>query len=202
MPFILKDLLAKMKNKDKNDSGLKKRWRPIANFEQYIKMKKIADESIARASSDPEELREFNRKNHENIIHLQEITPVRKPRRIPPPKFTYTDDFDRVKVDLSVSKSGKVRVKLIQPMVVLHENYWSKGICPPLKEYIIHLKYAGYPDDVLERYMKVHMQREKNKQEMEKFIDSVFGAGSRSSAHKTFRISALHNKNNNNNKYS
>jgi len=199
MPSVVETILENMRNNGRHIKEEKTKWRPIANFDSYMRIKKIADEKLAVASPDPEAMREYNRRNQERIIKLQESTPVRAPRAPKPPKFKYTDEFDRVKVDLSVSKNGKVRVKLVQPFVYLHDNYWSKGQCPPLKEYIINLKYAGYPDDYLEKFMKVHMDREKRKPEMEEFIVKVFGAGSSS---KVSRVSTLKGKHNNNKKNS
>ncbi len=197
MPSIVEKILENMRNKGRHIRQEKPKWRPIANFESYMRMKKLADEKMAEVSSDPDAMREYNRINQERITNLQESVPVRTPPPPKPAKFKYTDDFDRVKVDLSVSKSGKVRVKLVQPFVYLHENYWSKGQCPPLKEYIVNLKYAGYPDEVLENYMKVHMKRVNNMDESQKFIDKIFG-----SSHKVLRVSTLKSKNNSNNKNS
>lgn len=193
MTSVLENILENMRNKGRYIKEEKPKWRPIANFESYMRMKKLADEKLALVSSDPEAMREYNRLNQERIIKLQESVPVRTPPPSKPAKFKYTDEFDRVKVDLSVSKSGKVRVKLVQPFVYLHENYWSKGQCPPLKEYIVNLKYAGYPQESLERFMKIHLDREKRKPEMEEFINKKFG-----SSNKVPRVSSLANKKNNN----
>ncbi len=193
MPSIVEKILENMRNKGRHNRQEKPKWRPIANFESYMRMKKLVDEKMAEVSSDPDAMREYNRINQERITKLQESVPVRTPPPPNPVKFKYTDDFDRVKVDLSVSKSGKVRVKLVQPFVYLHENYWSKGQCPPLKEYIVNLKYAGYPQESLERFMKIHLDREKRRPEMEEFINKKFGSSS-----KIPRVSSLANKKNNN----
>ncbi len=174
-------MLRKLLDDVKNLPNLKKQkkiehWYPIANFTHYIRNKQIADEKLALASPDPEAMRARNKQHHERIIHLQEASPPprQKPRR--PPKFKYTEELDRVKLYISVSKNGTIRAKITQPMLYLHDNYWSRGQCPPLNEYIVCLRHAGYPDASLERYMKVHMEREKLKPEMEEFIDRVFGS--------------------------
>lgn len=196
---LVEKLIEDMKNKGRNTEKKKEIWRPIANFESYFHMKKIADEKMAISSPNPDALREYNRLNQERILYLQKTTPIMKPTTPKPPKFVYNGDYDIITVDLSVSNSGKVRVKFVQPFVYLHDKYWSKGQCPPLNEYIINMKYAGYPDESLERYMKIHMEREKRKPEMEEFINKIFG-GKSSSLNKVLGVSTFTNKVNNNNK--
>jgi len=101
-------------------------------------------------------------------------------RVFPPPKqytqkFSYTEEFDRIKVVLHVNSNDHVRVKFTQPFVNLHEKYWSKGKPAPLNDHLVNLKHAGYPDTELERVMRVHMDREQKKPELNDFLIRVFG---------------------------
>jgi len=101
-------------------------------------------------------------------------------RQFPPPrqykgKFSYTGEFDRIKVVLHVNSNDHIRVKFTQPFVNLHEKYWSKGKPTPLNDHLVNLKHAGYPDTELERVMRVHMDREHKKPELNDFLIRVFG---------------------------
>ncbi len=96
--------------------------------------------------------------------------------------------MDHIPVKLNVTKSGKVRVSIQPPpMMIIHEKYFRKGNKPPIGEYIRALKSFGYSDDVLERVLKHHENLPKRQAEMDEVFERVFGSTSTSKASKPKR---------------
>ena len=164
-------ILQTMKD-SKNTFNMKTtKYVPIYNFDSYMRNKIKYD--LQNVTSEENKL--FHMNNHRNIIQNQytcECPPETKNIE------KITDDvcdFDTVKVVLNITKNKKVKLKLVQPHVFLHDCYFSKATLPPLEEYILNLKYAGYSKYSLERFISVYKQREKKKSEIKKYIETIMG---------------------------
>ena len=99
-----------------------------------------------------------------------------------PPKefkkgYDVPDDVDYVKVHLTLTKTGKVKVRMNAPMAEIYHNYFSKGVKPPTPVYVRALKDFGYPDEVLEKVLLKAQNAPKLKAEMEAVMERVFGTG-------------------------
>lgn len=154
-------IIDSMKNKVEIEKTV---FRPIVNFDSYIRSKIRSDMFYTDGE-----------KNIERIVSEQNRT--YKPR--PPKKERLCEkkfqSYDQVNVSLVVSSDNKVKVKIVQPFVYLYENYFNKGIMPPINEYIIYLKHAGYSIKFLERVYKDFKTKENRKPLISKYIDTIWG---------------------------
>lgn len=162
------NLLALMKT---TPNMYKPRYRPIVNFDMYITDKKRYDMYMP---TDHDRLKE----NHKKIIELQERCHKTVPRVITK-KYSNTNEYDFVSVTLTLNSVKGVAIKLEQPMVQLYTNYFNKGVLPPLPVYIQKLKKFGYPEDVLLKVYETYTEREKNKPNLQKFIEQIFIKGNK-----------------------
>ena len=84
---------------------------------------------------------------------------------------------DAVVVNITVSKSGKIKTSVEAPMELLYTKYYSNGVRPPIDEHIKALKKFGYPDEVLLKVLKKHQKRVERSDEDDMFIEKIFGKG-------------------------
>ncbi len=157
----------------------------IANYESYLTSMELSEKRHAECL--PPKIRE--RYLEESQIRLAKIRSKHEEwyaNHPPPPpkpqkeKVNVPDNMDHVVVDLKVMKSGKIKAYIGAPMAEIHENYYSKGVRPPLIEHLRALKRFGYPDWVLENVVKNHEKLPEKKKMMEEVIEQVFGKYSNS----------------------
>jgi hypothetical protein len=167
-------------------------FRPIDHWESYvISLRNNHKHSIATMDNIPdgyiercEAIVEKIIIDHTKFYHKHPLKDTHKPKKVDNlPKY-----MDHIPVKLNVTKSGKVRVNIQPPpMMIIHEKYFSKGTKPPIGEYIRALKSFGYSDDVLERVLKHHENLPKRQAEMDEVFKRVFGSTSTSKASKPKR---------------
>ena len=114
-----------------------------------------------------------------------------KVEEIPPyPKFNtcvenHIDNLDQIKVEISVLKTGKVRVKILPHMAILNEKYYSKYKVPPIKSVSAALKAHGYSQEFIDSMMTKYKKRNELIEKRWKIIEKRFDAPSTASANKT-----------------
>jgi hypothetical protein len=114
-----------------------------------------------------------------------------KVEELPPyPKFNtcvenHIDNLDQIKVEISVLKTGKVRVKILPHMAILNEKYYSKYKVPPIKSVSAALKAHGYSQEFIESMMTKYKKRNELIEKRWKIIEKRFDAPSTASANKT-----------------
>tara|TARA_B110000858_G_scaffold191121_1_gene239996 strand:+ start:1272 stop:1769 length:498 start_codon:yes stop_codon:yes gene_type:complete len=132
----------------------------IHNFENYYENK------IRIEGKESERLRELKKFHDEH--------PLRAPRKIKQP-WRYPWDFDRVFVNTTVTKSGKVKINLYQPFHELYDKYQSKANQPPVEERVRLMKQAHYPEHILINMIKKDQKDKKNAQKNQEFLEKIFG---------------------------
>lgn len=163
MPPILAKLIESVNNlhNKKNHAPF---YKPpntrIHNFENYYETK------IRTEGKENDRLCELKKFHDEH--------PPCAPRTIKQP-WVYPWDFDRVFVNTSVTKSGKVKVTLSQPFHELYDKYQSKAIQPPVEERVRLMKQAHYPEDMLLDIIKKDKNNKKNSQKNQEFLEKIFG---------------------------
>ena len=100
--------------------------------------------------------------------------PARKP--VEPPLDVSSDPL-HVVVNLTITKTGKVKVTARAPMEHIYNEYISKGTKAPIDEYLKALKRFGYPESVLLNVLEKYQRREAESDELDTFIELVFGKG-------------------------
>ena len=163
MPLILAKLIESvnnLRNKNNHAPFYKPPNTRIHNFENYYETK------IRMEGKESDRLRELKKFHDEH--------PSRAPRTIKQP-WVYPWDFDRVFVNTSVTKSGKVKVTLSQPFHELYDKYQSKAIQPPAEERVRLMKQAHYPEDTLLKIIKKDQKDKKNAQKNQIFLENIFG---------------------------
>ena len=112
------------------------------------------------------------------VLPLPEKEPVQK-------KFVPRVEYlDHVIMRVNILKCGKVRVKLLPQMAMLHEKYFSKNKIPPAKTLAAALKAIGYDEELVRN---VPSKIEKRKSDMEaryKKLELVFNKPTTSSKKK------------------
>jgi hypothetical protein len=84
-------------------------------------------------------------------------------------------EMDRVHVELKVQKKSKhVKVKLITPLLDLHQKYYKNLKRPPIVEKIRVYNKLGYPEWYLEKMLEYYQKQVQKKPEMEIWFRSVF----------------------------
>lgn len=154
-----------MNNMDKKFSFRETTYRPIANFDAYIHHKK-------RIEGEESERVKIVEAKHNSWLENNTL-----PEPIVITRKTNPTPVDQVYVNLKC-KSKSVQVVIEPPpIMVLQENYYSKGIMPPLDVYIRQLKKFGYDDELLEHTLETFTKRQKNKNKDQEFLEIVFGKG-------------------------
>mgnify|MGYP006889512195 CR=1 FL=1 len=92
------------------------------------------------------------------------------------------DIVSRVHTRVSVAKDGKVKVNITAPIENLYTEYYSKCIKPPIKVRVCAFQKVGFTDDQLLDMIKKDEVREKNKENLDVFIQAIFGNVSSKSA--------------------
>ena len=59
----------------------------------------------------------------------------------------------------------------------VYHKYFSKGVRPPIGEYLKALKKFGYPESVLMKVLDKHQRMEAKSAELDTFIEAIFGKG-------------------------
>jgi len=154
-----------MNSMDKKFSDRKRIYRPIANFDAYISYKKKIEgvESVRVKSVED---------HHNNWLKTHAI-----PQPIVIIKKTNATPVDQVYVNIKCKTKGVQVVIEPPPIIILHEEYYSKGVMPPLDIYIHQLKKFGYDDKTLEHVIETFTKRQNSKKENEEFLNTVFGKG-------------------------
>jgi len=140
-------------------------YHPIANFDAYINHKKIIE------GFESERVKEVESR-HKSWLDKYTLP---EPRIIT--RNTNDTPIDQVYVNLKCKPKSVQVVIEPPPIMVLQEQYYSKGIMPPLDVYVRQLKKFGYDNETLEHVIDIFTKRENSKKENEEFINAVFGKG-------------------------
>jgi hypothetical protein len=163
MPSILNKLIEDVKNlsNKKNKAPFYKvpKMR-IHNFENYYETK-IRVEG----------------KESDSLCELKKFHDETRPPapRVIKQSWRYPYEFDHVFVNLSVTKSKKVKVSLSQPFHELYDKYQSKALQPPVEERVRLMKQARYPESTLINIIKKDQMDKKNSQKNQLFLEKIFG---------------------------
>ena len=88
----------------------------------------------------------------------------------------YVEYLDKIKVDVTVLKNGKVRVKILPQMAILNEKYYSKYKVPPIKAVLSTLKSMGCSSEYIETVANKHKKRQEliklKWKKLEKILDA------------------------------
>ena len=162
MPFIVNKLVENIKMMKKDVRVYNPPLQRIYNFENYYETKLRLE---GKESEGLRELKEFHDKH-----------PPRPPREIKKP-WRYPYEIDRVFLNTTITKSGKVKITLSQPLQDLYDTYQSKAVQPPIEERVRFLKHAHYPEHTLMNLIKKDQRNKKNAVKDQEFIFSIFGTG-------------------------
>jgi hypothetical protein len=97
---------------------------------------------------------------------------------------THIEYLDQIVVNLNVLKSGKVRVKILPQMAVLHEKYYSKYKIPSIKSITSTLKSIGYSQEFIDSMMVKYKKRNELIEKKWKILEKRFDAPSIASRNK------------------
>ncbi len=61
-----------------------------------------------------------------------------------------------------------------ESLLRIHQEYFTKGIRPPMKEYIQALEEAEYPHDKIAKVKKFYIEETRNDAKNQKIIDGLF----------------------------
>ena len=151
-------------------------FRPVENWERYVEslrknMKKNGwdkdEEYFTRCDAVIERIVKQHQEYYANH-------PPNPPKEIVK-GYDVPSTIDYVKVGLTVTKSGKVKVRIFMPMCEIYEKYFIKGVKPPIDVYIRALKEFGYPNEVMEKVLLKAQNAPILKAEMEALSERVFG---------------------------
>ena len=164
VPEYLKNMLYK-----NNFSKPKQKFAPVMYWKEYLK-------DLERTGTS-EDIVDRLRTLHEewDPVETTEVTvtshkvPVRA---------------DAVVVNVTTTKAGKVKVYVGAPMDDITNRYFSKGIRAPIDEYLKALKRFGYPEETLLKMLEKHQKREAKSDELDAFIERIFGKSSTKTASK------------------
>lgn len=159
VPPYLKELL-KVKS-----SKPQKKFEPVLYWQVYLK-------DLERTGTDSSVIDQL-RRDHEEWEAKQSDTDTASTKEV----VSVPDRVDAVVVNTTVSKSGKVKVSMGAPMEAVYTKYFSKGVRPPIGEYLKALKKFGYPESVLMKVLDTHQRVEAKSAEMDTFIEAIFGKG-------------------------
>lgn len=75
------------------------------------------------------------------------------------------------------------------PLFKMVDTYFSKGVSPPVDEYVICLKKAGYSEHILKKVIIQDVEKERNKNKND--IEIIFGKFSKKGPSKPKKLSHL-----------
>ena len=127
---------------------------PIINIEGYIRDAKLTGEKA-------DEYRRL-------------YTPTPDPPKDVREKINVPSNPLYVFSNMKVLKNGTVRIKFTVPMEPVYE-IMKTGHMPPIEVRIKAAKGFGYPDYVLENMIKKHDYLKNNSDELDEFIEVIFG---------------------------
>lgn len=154
----------------KNISSYKSRFHPIYKYNEYVKSREFVDKqfntpySIHRKESD---------NLHKKYFETHNRTPISPPKE--DPLKDVPKDSDHVIITTRVTKNGQIKVTMSVPMEQLMKNYHSKGLKPPVEEYIRALKAFRYPQEYLLKVIEADEHLKNTLDERQDYINAVFG---------------------------
>ena len=159
IPPYLKDLL-------RVDSRVPtKKFRPVLYWQSYLKDLKRTGTS--------QDVIDQARQDHE----AWEASRTTQTTSSSKESINVPSDPSAVVVNMTISKSGKVKVYTGAPMETVYAKYFSRGVRPPINEYLKALKKFGYPESALMNVLDKHQRKEAKSAEMDTFIEAIFGKG-------------------------
>ena len=102
---------------------------------------------------------------------LPNIIPIEIPPKIVEPELTFVD---RVQVNLSVLKSGIIRIKINTSIANLYEKYYKYAKIPPIKEIIQAYKSHGFSTSFTDKIKTNHEKRMIFAKKVPKIIQQIF----------------------------
>lgn len=157
-------------------------FRPVRDWRNYVDSMRLHMKRNGRLP-ECEAIIEQIVKNHEKWEAEHPPKPPKEFKKV----YDVPDYVDYVKVHLTLTKTGKVKVRINAPMAEIYHKYFSKGVKPPTPIYIRALKEFGYPDEVLEKVLLKAQNAPNLKAEMEAVMERVFGTGGTSKPSKPKR---------------
>lgn len=112
------------------------------------------------------------------------VLPLPEKERVVKKTVPRIEYLDHVIMRVNVLKCGKVRVKLLAQMAVLHEKYFSKNKIPPAKTLAAALKAIGYDEEFTSSVPKKIEQRKADMETRYKKLELVFNKPTTSSKKK------------------
>jgi hypothetical protein len=112
------------------------------------------------------------------------VLPLPEKERVVKKTVPRIEYLDHVIMRVNVLKCGKVRVKLLAQMAVLHEKYFSKNKIPPAKTLAAALKAIGYDEEFTSNVPKKIEQRKADMETRYKKLELVFNKPTTSSKKK------------------
>jgi hypothetical protein len=104
----------------------------------------------------------------------RKYTPKPEPQKIVEEIKHVPSDMLHVFSAMKVLKNGEVRIKFTVPMEPVYE-YQKKGKMAPIEVRLRCAKAFGYPDSVLEKMLARDDYMKKNKNNLDEFINTIFG---------------------------
>ena len=102
---------------------------------------------------------------------LPNIIPIEIPPKIVEPELTFVD---RVQVNLSVLKSGIIRIKINTSIANLYEKYYKYAKIPPIKEIIQAYKSHGFSTSFTDKIKTNHEKRMIFAKKVPKILEKIF----------------------------
>ena len=165
----------------KPDGGVPAYFKELININSNAKVKKFAPVVSWRAYLKDLERTGTDQKIVERIRSQHEQWEAENPPRESTSGkdiINVPSDLSAVVVNLTVSKSGKVKVYTGAPMEQIHEKYLSRGTRAPIDVYLKALKRFGYPESVLMKVLDKHQKKAaKSPDAADAFIEAIFGKG-------------------------
>jgi hypothetical protein len=112
------------------------------------------------------------------------VLPLPEKERVVKKTVPRVEYLDHVIMRVNVLKCGKVRVKLLPHMAMLHEKYFSKNKIPPAKTLAATLKAIGYDEEFTSNVPKKIEQRKADMETRYKKLELVFNKPTTSSKKK------------------
>lgn len=164
VPEYLKNMLYK-----NNFSKPKQKFAPVMYWKEYLK-------DLERTVTS-EDIVDRLRTLHEEWNPVETVEVAVTSHAVP-------DHADAVVANLTTTEAGKVKVYIGAPLDDITHRYLSKGTRAPINEYLKALKRFGYPEEVLLKVLENHQKRETKSDELDAFIERIFGKSSNKTASK------------------
>ena len=143
-------------SKSRNSNIYEYKRDPVYNQSAYLIALKKNNEEMGIPYIDPK---------------LPNIIPIEIPPKIVEPELTFVD---RVQVNLSVLKSGIIRIKINTSIANLYEKYYKYAKIPPIKEIIQAYKSHGFSTSFTDKIKTNHEKRMIFAKKVPKIIQQIF----------------------------